>query len=211
VSRYAVVVFLCVVATVAHGQERAPDLDTRFLPRRHAETNGAILSPRPISYESPLKARLLRLDPVSCSWDDEVTYEVELTNVSTQDVTLPWSVWAPRSPAPEESLNVFPPNGFPFMFLSLQVGDGLGGQLGNVEPLYGSADESASFRLLRPGASVVIRAPTPCQFIGSKAGPMIAPTGTIAVKLFVRVHLLRTFDELGAFTTSNTLPLTVSR
>ena len=136
-----------------------------------------------------------------------MTYDVEVRNIGRQAITLPWSAFPPRSQPSGESRNVFP-----FMVLSLGVGEGMGGSLGWVEMLQGSPDEPGSFRRLPPDATVVIRSSTPCQLTNSKAGPMIAPTGTISLKVFARVHVARTDDELGAFAeSSNALPITVSR
>jgi hypothetical protein len=206
--RYVAIAILGALATAIHGQGRKPDLDTRFLtrPDPSERRSGTIRSPRPIFYESPVSARLERIDPIECSWDQQVTYDVELRNIARQEITLPWSVFPPSSQPREEFATVFP-----IMTISLAVGDGMEGYLGSVEVLQGSLDEPGSVRRLAPGASVMIRASTPCQFRNSKAGPMIAPTGTIAVRVFARVQVKRTTDELGAFTNSNELPVTVSR
>ena len=127
---------------------------------------GPIRSSRPIFYDSPVSVRLVRIDPIECSWDEEVTYDVEVRNIGRQAITLPWSAFPPRSQPSGESRNVFP-----FMVLSLGVGEGMGGSLGWVEMLQGSPDEPGSFRRLPPDATVVIRSSTPCQLTNSKAGP----------------------------------------
>jgi hypothetical protein len=135
-----------------------------------------------------------------------VTYDVELRNDGTQTITLPWSAFPPDSPQPVES-----PTVFPIMAFSLAVGEGLGGSLGHWEMLYGDTGDPASLRLLRPGSSVTIRAATPCQFTSRHAGKLIAPGGEVSVTVSARVHLTRSSDELGAFTNSNELLLSVSR
>lgn len=206
--RYLIAASIVTLVTIgAYAQAGAPDLDTRFIPRPSSADAGtrSTQTSRPVVYESPITVRLVRLEPASCSWDDLVTYDVELRNDGKRAIALPWSAFPTDSPQADES-----PTVFPFVGLSLAVGQNLEGRLGSWELLYGDRREPGSFRRLAPGASVTIRAATLCQLEG-RAGRLIAPGGEMAVKVFVRVNVKRSSDELGAFTTSNGLPLTISR
>jgi hypothetical protein len=110
------------------------------------------------SDRSPFAAKLVRFDRAVYDLGDNVIYELELTNVSTEDVWMPWlgtsKFITPRT------------EGASSMQLCLQFEDPhLGLQVFGFRRTYGAESVPGSLRLVAPGDVVEIRANAPLRLM----------------------------------------------
>src|SRR5258705_4335311 len=145
---------------VTHGGQREPDLDIRFLahpartPRqRDGLASRVVTPPRPIA-DRQMTVLLVGVNPMQCNWDEPVTYDVEIKNISSQTVTLPWTL------IPTDVSTVAgSPGTFPIASLALTI-DG-GGFVSEVEKPLWHPNCQCTGPDLAPAQSVAIRGP-PC-------------------------------------------------
>lgn len=204
-------VALCVTCVASATAQRAPDLDTRFIPRAaespqtqggSGRAEGGFSSG---SQAVPFDVRLLAIEPGSCSWGEEVTYDIELSNISKSAIMLPWDVNKPTTPSDSRSQAVFTT-----MMVTLMLADKSYATLGAVEALYGDLGNALTFRRVAPGASVVIRLPTKCVVYDDRFQRSIGPRGAL-LRVFAEVHLGPRDRQMTVVAKSNEMEVTVSR
>jgi hypothetical protein len=204
------VVFFLVCVTFVRAQ-RSPDLDTRFISRApespqtqggSGRVEGGFSSG---SQAVPFGVRLLAIEPSSCSWGEEVTYDIELSNIGKSAVMLPWDVNKPTAPSDSRSQTVFTT-----MMVTLMLADKSYATLGAVEALYGDLGNALTLRRVAPGASVVIRLPTKCVVYDDRFQRSIGPSGSL-LRVFAEVHLGPRDRQMTVVAKSNEMEVTVSR
>jgi hypothetical protein len=209
ITRATLAVVLLLAAVASAGAQRAPDLDTRLLPKvpEPLDTRGVAIGGRMGPWQGPIPVavRLLSVDPQSCLWNEDVTYDVEIRNISSSVIVLPWSLQRPDRPLPPG-----PSSAFSSMLVSLRLFDEPEASVGRVEGLYRSPDDAFTARRLAAGASVVIRIPTTCAISHASSQRAIPATG-LPLKVFVKVLLARHDSQLPALIESDELTMTVSR
>ena len=212
---FVLALVLCFSWVTSAGAQRTPDLDTRFQPRA-AESQTPEDRPVPVSVRGafsphqpppPVSIRLLAVEPASCGWDQEVTYDIEIRNISQSVLTLPWTLIKPATSVGRRSRTEFSA-----MTVTLALsGPGPGrATLGGVETLYGDSSTQFTTRRVPPGASVVVRVPTKCVILNDSSNRSISVAGT-PVNVLASVHLGSRDSEMMFGVTSNEIQITISR
>jgi hypothetical protein len=199
---------MCLVAGILQAQ-RAPDLDTRFLPVPSPPTpeQGIVAGGQggPWQGPVPVAVRLLGVEPATCWWDEALTYDVEIRNISRTAIVLPWSVVPPDDPPPSASSNVFLT-----MSASLRLSDDPRASLGIMKVLYGDLAHPSTVRRVQPGESVLVRFLAACVIHFASVQRAFPPVGS-ALKVSALVSLRRRDTELPALIRSNEIDITVVR
>jgi hypothetical protein len=189
--------------------QRTPDLDASSLPKADEppDRGGIATGGRTSSWkgEIPIAVRLLAVEPRSCSWNEPITFDLEIRNVSRSTISLPWSRIAPDNPQPSSSATVFST-----LMVSLRVADDPRASLGIVEALYGEPGNQLVSRRIRPNESVVVRFPATCVINFATAPRAISAAGSpVTVSALVTVR--RGDTESPAVVKSNEIEIAVSR
>jgi len=199
-------------ALLGSAQVIIPDLDTRVLPRPlrvEKQPEGPVVESGPTMarLDKPVTIRLMRVEPSSCTWDESLTYDVEIGNASSDVLTIPWTLTPPTVALP-----TLPKTVFPLAMLSLKLGArGLDGDLGGIETLYGHPSDVRSARELPPKSAVTIRVGTTCRPRNSSVNRILASGGSATVPVSATVWLTRNQSEGGVFVTSNEVMVTVTK
>lgn len=211
-------VLLIVVGGVVHmSAQRAPDLDLTQVSRppvteaRGVARGGVIVGESGVVRggtfsgavrSSPIAVRLLSVEPKACSWLDSITYDVELRNISSGEVVLPWSVDRRDMGGRSEQ-----PNRFPRASLFLWVVPNRAG-FGSAETLYGSPEIVGTTKVLAPGEAVVIRGTSRCQITDASLARSVGKGQSLSVQLAANVQL-QSDPDYGAVTTTSTDAVTL--
>jgi hypothetical protein len=159
----------------------------------------------PVKKPSPLRVRLLKLDRGEYRRMDRIWYDVSITNVSDQRVTLPWS------PVPINRRDR-PATGYRHALVELTFKrPNHDDWVADRFVLYGAPTVDGSLRVVHPGETVVVRMAG--IFSGSgyqdSRNPMLYPTPDLQIA--VAISMFAPSDEMFRLSeiaySENTLPI----
>lgn len=146
----------------------------------------------------------VQIAPLTCSWGDQVVYEIRITNIGPSAVLLPWSTDRTAAYGPENQ----PLDGFREATFALRIKQGDVDQwLASTDSAYGSRGVPGSRRALAPGSSVHIRAAAMCR---SAAASGSAPQRAETRMAVATLRLKNAPQAVGTFVVSSPQRLTVT-
>jgi hypothetical protein len=153
----------------------------------------------------PISVRLLTVQPQGCSWLEPLTYDIQLQNISSRDLLLPWSINRQDLGKPTAGAEAF-------VRLTISLHVPRSAAIGTVEVLYGSADVPGSTRIIAPGETLVIRATSRCHLFDAEVARTLRKGASTSFQVIASVGLQRDPAFAGILaTSSNSGTLTISR
>jgi hypothetical protein len=211
-NRYVLVLGMAAVLSVATSlaaQSVDLDLTTAARPIPTGEPEGTVevttLSGSSSSSEAApplLRVRLLRM-PASCQLGEPLVFDVELQNISSAPLMLPWTL----DPSNEGRSNA--PAAFPAMNVWLRLErQGVPEAVDGGDTLFGDPSDAFTMRTVQPRERVVIRATAVCATVNYQ-NERHGRRGNHPFRVFAAVSLNKSSTMTGRSIHSNSLPLAI--
>jgi hypothetical protein len=194
----AIVATLLLAQGTLHGgtQKQAPAIHTLDLLGGAPAPSSAVeekqwLGPPPVSegsYAFPFSVTIKSVDRSVYELEEQIVYELELTNTSAKDVLMPWQT-ASSGITPQAA-------GARRLTIYLEFNDqALGAQDFGFQHVFGASDVPGSLREIHPGETVEIRASARLSFIRA---PKVDPGQHWSRKIQLRaINRLSVAGEAG--------------